>query len=87
MSTPEPIGPVYFSEPRAVKIREPENLTAIHSAVHGELNIVTDSVLETKSIMENWSLIMQAVSEKVELILSEATPTSTNTPEGMKTGM
>ena len=88
MPTPAPIDPIHFSEPRAVKIREPENLSAMHSAVHGDMNVLTQSMTETNAIIENWSLIMQAAADKAAEVLDVVRkPGGYDTPEQMKTGM
>jgi hypothetical protein len=69
MVTPEPIGPLYYDEPRAVKVRDPENLDDIHSAVHGAISIYVDSVTEGHAIIEAWPQIMQAASDKAQEVL------------------
>lgn len=70
MPTPAPIDPIRFSEPRAVKIREPENLSAMHSAVHGDMNVLVESQLEAEAILAAWRVIMQAAADKAQEILS-----------------
>lgn len=69
MAIPKPIGPVHYDQPRAVKVREPENLGAIHSAVHGAVAIYVESVTEAQAVMSAWPIIMQAAADKTVEVL------------------
>lgn len=71
MPTPAPIGPIVFSEPRAQRIREPENLKEFHSVVHGDLNVKVESMREAEAIMAAWRVIMQKAADEAQAILSE----------------
>lgn len=69
MSAPKPIGPLFYDQARAVKIREPENLGAIHSAVHSALNVTVDTKQEADAIIDNWPKIMEAAARIAQEIL------------------
>lgn len=71
MSVPEPIEPVHFSEPRGVLVRESGNLSNVHSAVSGNVNIYSGSQLESNELIKRWPEIMQAVADKANSILAE----------------
>ena len=67
-------GRVLATEPRAVKIREPESQEESHSAIHSNINILTDSVQDTKKIMAAWSEIARALALKVEEVVGREDP-------------
>lgn len=69
MSVPDPIGPIHYSEPRAVQIRMPGNLTEIHSAVNGNVNVYADSMVECNAVLEQWPSIIQAAADRANQIL------------------
>ncbi len=69
MSTPTPINSLYYDEPRAAKIREPENLSTIHSVIHSGVSIMVDNQLEANAIIAAWRVIMQAAAEKADEVL------------------
>ena len=69
MSAPPSIDLVHYGEPRAVLVREPENLNETHSAIYGGINIYTDTVLERQAILDNWQSIMEAVAVKAREII------------------
>lgn len=69
MPVPSPIGVVHFSEPRAVQVRSPENLSDIHSAVQASVVIYTDSKKETDLLLLHWEEIMAAANEKAKEII------------------
>jgi hypothetical protein len=64
------IGPLHYSDARAVQIREPEDLATVHSGVHSDVAIYTDTRLETDAILAAWPDIMQAASDKAVEILA-----------------
>lgn len=66
LSVPKPVGRIHFEQPRAVQVREPENLEAVHSAIHCGLNIYTDSRNETEYLLKNWEHLMASLSNNVE---------------------
>ena len=70
LSTPKPIGRVHYDEPRAVQVRDPENLDDIHSAIHSGVNVYTDTVSETNYLMDNWAWVMKKADEEVERLLT-----------------
>lgn len=65
MPAPDPIGLVHYDEPRAVQVREPENITAIHSAIHCGVNIYTDNKKQADYLMSMWPYIMASLSNTV----------------------
>jgi hypothetical protein len=74
----ESIGPLHYSEARAVKVREPEDLNTVHSAIHGEIAVYTDSRLEADAVLAGWPDIMAAASAKAEEILAAVPVTNGN---------
>ena len=70
MPVPTPIGLVHYNEPRAVQVREPENLTEVHSTVFAGVHIYVDNALEREAILDNWASLMEALSVKVDEIIS-----------------
>lgn len=70
MSTPPPIGKVRYTEPRAIYVREGNNVEDIHSAVHASIAVYTDSFTETQKIMAAWTELVTAFNDKVTEILS-----------------
>lgn len=69
------IGNLYYSDARAVQIAgkyieggAPDDKTP-HNAVHGDFNILTNSMSEAQKIMLAWPEIMQAVFLKVSEIV------------------
>lgn len=72
MPTPDMIGRVRYTEPRAVNVREPGQVADIHSAIHSTLAIYTDTFIETNYLLENWTEVMQAVSDAVNSVLSRS---------------
>ena len=70
MSVPEPINPIHFDVPRAVKVREPEELQSIHSAVSGRIHVYVDTHTEAQAILSAWRVIIQAAADKANEILT-----------------
>lgn len=73
------IGNLYYSDARAVQIAgkyieggAPDDKTP-HSAVHGDFNVLVDSMKEVTALFTAWPEIMQKLSESVNEIL-EAIP-------------
>ena len=71
MGVPDPIEPVHFSEPRGVFVRESGNLSNVHSAVNGNLNVYTNNQNECNILISRWTEIMQVAADKANEILSE----------------
>lgn len=71
MPTPDPIGRIRFTEPRAVYVRESNDVENIHSAVHGTVAVYTDTYTQAQQLVSRWPELMTAINEKVEQILSE----------------
>lgn len=67
------VGPLHYSDPRAVQVREPEDLSTAHAAVHGEVAIYVDTRNQTHAIIDRWSEIMAVASAKAEEILASVT--------------
>jgi hypothetical protein len=65
------IGPLHYSDPRAAQVREPEDLSTTHAAVHGEVAIYVDTRNQTHAILDRWSEIMQAASTKAQEIIAD----------------
>lgn len=74
------VGRVLANQPRAVRIREPENQDSAHSAVHGGINILTNSASDTRKIMAAWSEIAEALASKIEEVLDRETPPAEDAP-------
>lgn len=70
MPVPNPVGRVHPSEPRAVKVRNNLDVSDIHSAVTGTMNIYTQSYLEAQAIINAWDEITAAVDAKVTEIFA-----------------
>jgi hypothetical protein len=73
-------GKVLASAPRAVRVREPENQDQPHSAVHGAIDILTDSVTDSQKIMAAWPEIANALALKVEEVLGREDPPEAAAP-------
>jgi hypothetical protein len=69
MPTPNPVGRIHYDQPRAVVVREPENLDKHHSAIHCGVNIYVDSLAQGKYLLDNWALIMADLSNSIEDVL------------------
>lgn len=69
MPTPNPVGRVHFDEPRAVMVREPENLDSHHSAIHCGVNIYTDHKRQADYIMSQWPELMEKLSLEIETLI------------------
>lgn len=69
LSVPKPVGRIHFEQPRAVQVREPENLESIHSAMHCGLNVYTDNRKETEYLLLRWPELMASLSEEIESLL------------------
>jgi hypothetical protein len=64
------VGPLHYSDPRAVQVREPEDLSTAHAAVHGEVAIYVDTRNQTHAVIDRWAEIMEAASAKAVEILA-----------------
>lgn len=76
MSVPDPVGRVHYDQPRAVVVREPENLDSHHSAIHCGVNVYVDSLNQGKFLLDNWNFVMEAISDRVESLLKDFDETS-----------
>jgi hypothetical protein len=65
---------------------EPEAVKR-HSAVHGDLNVLTETQLETKAILDAWRVIMQAAADKAEEILSAFRKEQSEFASGLADGL
>lgn len=70
MATPEMIGRIRYTEPRAVYVREGNNVEDVHSAVHGTVAVYTDTYVQAQQIMAAWVQLITAFNLKVDEILS-----------------
>ncbi|AAN02116.1 helicase [Mycobacterium phage Barnyard] len=73
-------GKILASEPRAVRVRMPEDQSSAHSAVHGSIDILTNSTLEARKIMAAWPEIANALALKVEEVLGREDPETEDAP-------
>lgn len=71
MSTPEMIGRIRYTEPRAVYVREGDNVEDIHSAVHGSIAVYTDNYAQAQKLLAAWVQLVTAFNAKVDEILLE----------------
>ena len=67
---PDPIGVIRYSLPRAVQVREQGNVTEVHSAVSGTINVYTDTMTEANCLIDNWHQIIEAANAKASELLS-----------------
>ena len=70
MPVPNPIGPIHFDEPRAVQVREPEDVQQVHSAVYGAIAVYVDTKQEADAVISSWSVIMQCAADKATEIIA-----------------
>lgn len=66
------IEPVQFSEPRAVQVRAPGNVSEIHSAVSGTIAVYAETKLEADAVLAAWPVIMQKAADAAKEILEAA---------------
>ncbi len=66
----EMIGRVRYSPARGVMVREPGEVTNVHSAVSGNVAVYVDSLTESRAVIAAWDEIIEAANEKVKEILS-----------------
>lgn len=64
------VGSLLFSEARAIRIREPEALESIHSAVHSAVHVLVDSHSEAEAVLSSWKEIMQAAADAAEEVIA-----------------
>lgn len=65
------VGAIHFDQPRAVKVRNPNDLNDVHSAVYSGLAIYVNSKTEADAIMNAWKTIMDVTALQVQNILDE----------------
>lgn len=66
----EMIGRVRYSPARGVMVREPGEVTNVHSAVSGNVAVYVDSLTESRAVIAAWDEIIEAANQKVKEILS-----------------
>jgi hypothetical protein len=66
MPTPTPVGRIHYDEPRGVLVRDPEEESGKHSAVHGGINVYVESISQATHIMNIWPMLMAELSDKIE---------------------
>ena len=71
MSVPDPIEPIHFDQPRAVKVREPDDVSSLHSAVSGRIHVYVETKTEADAILAAWRVIMQTAADKANEILTQ----------------
>ncbi len=72
MPTPDPIGRIRYTEPRAVYVRESNDVINIHSAVHGTVAVYTDTYTQAQALVGRWPELMTVINDKVAEILSDS---------------
>lgn len=71
MSIPDPISRVHYDQPRAVLIREPNDPSSKHSAVHSGINVYTNSKKEADYLMFKWPELMEKLSIEIDIVFNE----------------
>jgi hypothetical protein len=51
-------------------VREPGEVTNVHSAVSGNVAVYVDSLTESRAVIAAWDEIIEAANQKVKEILS-----------------
>lgn len=74
MSTPPAIGPVHYSEPRAVQVRNPDNLSEFHSAIHGSVAVYVDNKNQANAVMLAWANCISKFADEVIEIIEATKP-------------
>jgi hypothetical protein len=69
MTTPSPIGPLRYNQPRGVRIVEPEHPEETHSAIFSGVHLLVNSQTEANAILSAYPVIMQATADKAQEIL------------------
>lgn len=66
------IGKIRYTQARGVMVREPGDITNVHSAVSGSVNVYVDTLTESRAVIAAWDEIIAAANEKVVEILARA---------------
>ena len=66
------MGPLQFSEARAVRVKEPEENPEDHSAVYGSMAVYVGSCEESEIIMAAWPKIVAAAAVEAQVALNMA---------------
>jgi len=70
MSVPTPVGRVHYNQPRAVMVREPENLNSSHSAIYSPVHVYVDNKKETDTVLAAWPDLMKMLDNAIETLLT-----------------
>jgi hypothetical protein len=73
-------GKILASAPRAVAVRTPEDQATPHSAIRGSIDILTDSVSDSRKILAAWPEIAHSLALKVEEVLGREDPPEAAAP-------
>lgn len=71
------IGKTLYSEPRTVKVSDPngdvgeDGKIAAHLAVYGTINVLVDKMTASNRLMGRWSEVISAANSAIESILAE----------------
>lgn len=65
------MGPLQFSEARAVRVKEPEENPKNHSAVYGSLAIYVDTLTESQAVIDAWPRIVAAAADVAQSVLEK----------------
>lgn len=63
------IDKLRYTDPRAVQVREHDNVKNIRNAVYGTVAVYTESMVDTQVLIDNWEEIMNSTSAKINEIL------------------
>lgn len=63
-------GPMQFSAPRGVQVRPPDNLNKMQNAVYGSIAVYTETLTESKAVIDAWPEIMAAASAAASEVLA-----------------
>lgn len=66
----EMIGVIRYSPARGVMVREPGEVTSVHSAVSGTVAVYTETLTQSQALISAWDEIIAAANEKAVEILS-----------------
>lgn len=66
----EMIGVIRYSPARGVMVREPGEVTNVHSAVSGTVAVYTETLTQSQALINAWDEIIAAANEKAVEILS-----------------
>ena len=75
MSVPTPVGRVHYNQPRAVMVREPENLNSSHSAIYSPVHVYVDNKKEADAVLAAWPAIMKILDDALSNVIKDVATT------------